>query len=115
MATTAARAAAPERPRLPPAAAAAGPPVAGEDPGGAFPGWARLAGEAGPGSRPRPPPSRRWPALFDDTVVARARLRWWYRLRMRGHADHPGDRVVPLSVPDGVVARLSARHRSNAS
>ena len=41
----------PERPRLS-SAAAAGPPVAGEDPGGAFPGRARLAGEAGPEAGP---------------------------------------------------------------
>ena len=48
----------PERPRLSSAAVAGGPPVAGEDPGGAFPGWARLTGKAG---TPRPPPSSRSP------------------------------------------------------
>ena len=32
----------------PPAALAGGPPVAGQDPGGVFPGRARLMGEAGP-------------------------------------------------------------------
>ena len=41
----------PEPPRLPSAAAAGGPPVAGQDPGGAFPGRARLMGEAGPEAR----------------------------------------------------------------
>ena len=38
----------PEPPRLPAAAGRRGPPVAGEDLGGAFPGRARLMGEAGP-------------------------------------------------------------------
>ena len=41
----------PEPPRLPAAALAGGPPVAGQDPGGAFPGRARLMGEAGPEAR----------------------------------------------------------------
>ena len=41
----------PEPPRRPAAAGAGGPPVAGEDPGGAFPGRARLMGEAGPEAR----------------------------------------------------------------
>ena len=41
----------PERSRLPSAAAAGGTPVAGKNPGGAFPGRARLTGEAGPETR----------------------------------------------------------------
>ena len=41
----------PERPRLPPAAIAGGPPVAGEDPGRPFSGRARVAVEAGPEAR----------------------------------------------------------------
>ena len=41
----------PEPPRLPAAAGRRGPPVAGEDPGGAFPGRARLSGKAGPEAR----------------------------------------------------------------
>ena len=40
------------------AAPGGGPPVAGEDPGGAFSGRAR---RGGPGSRPRRRPSPRWP------------------------------------------------------
>ena len=72
----------PERPRLP--TAAAGPPVAGEDPGGAFPGRARLPGEAGPtpGSKARPSPrpklsewSAALPATFSTHPAARATAR----------------------------------------
>ena len=38
----------PERPRLSSAEVAVGPPVAGEDPSGTFPGRARFTGEADP-------------------------------------------------------------------
>ena len=49
------------RPRPAPAAGAADPPVAGEDPGRPFPGRASGGRRRGPGST-RPPPSRRSPA-----------------------------------------------------
>ena len=55
----------PERPRLPSASIAGGPPVAAEDPGRPFPGRAGLAGEAGPEARRghRRRRARRRPAL----------------------------------------------------
>ena len=45
-----------ERPRLPPASIADGPPVAGQDPGCPFPGRARLSGRGddGPGTLHEP-------------------------------------------------------------
>ena len=63
VARTAARSA--ERPRLPPASIAGRPPVAGQDPGGSFPGRARLTGEASPEARrgDRRRRARRRPAL----------------------------------------------------
>ena len=63
----------PERPRLSSAAAAAGPPIAGEDPGGAFPRQGSARGRGGPGSRPRPPPSQRWSGLSPDRGARRGR------------------------------------------
>ena len=64
----------PERPRLS-SAAAAGPPVAGEDPGRCVPRPGSARGRGGPGSRPRPPPSRRWPGLSHGRGARRGRRR----------------------------------------
>ena len=66
--------------RLAPATAAGGPPVAGEHPGGAFPGRAQLAGEAGPevrrggsGNMKRTPHHLARPSLPLGACLPRAR------------------------------------------
>ena len=56
------------------AAAASGPPT-GENRGGACPGRAQLPGRGGPGSTPRPPPSRRLPGLSPGRGARRGRRR----------------------------------------
>ena len=76
----------PEGAGLAAAAPGGGLPEAGEDPGGAFPGRARFAGEAGPGSRPRQRPSPRWPGPGQRRGAQR-----------RGHGalgPEPGRRVL---------------------
>ena len=106
----------PERPRLPSAAIAGGPPVAGEDPGRPFPGRARLAGEAGPEARRgyRRRRARRRPALVVELgeVGGEGRVLEPPAVEPGGQAaEGPGVRPAGVRAEGGLGEASGARAR----
>ena len=104
VARTAARSAAHERPRLPPAPIAGGPPVAREDRAVPFPGRARLAGQAGPVPAPSRDDDRRQLAAVRGQFTIRAR-----RQTDAGIAPHHTDAIVDCRAPRGEDAPSAPR------
>ena len=112
VARTAARSAAPERPRLPAAAIGGGPPVAGQNPGRPFPGRIGLAGEAGPEARRghRRRGARQRPALVVELgeVDSEARI-------LERPAGEPGVHIEGRTIARSFWGRRWCHHLESCS